>query len=271
MWFHFNSLFTNSNWFSFDNGIDHTPASTSLSDALDDVNLNSNGNSGDSSSDDDVVISEDKEPFESQAAVGEAGTSEPLFSSVTGGYQRNADDLEPSDDNASTSQFMTLNAEDLFSDRPVADWIGWRETQEMQLDGSSVNPFDDIDSTTTSVAPVRPDTISPPSKDTSLPNGLTDAIDSSESSPITESNQSATHVHSLFEDDVEFVGVELEGTEKAMEHALKEGIVGEAGALKRNINPSPEKEKPPADHGAEANEFNDANYWRMDQNVAVLE
>ncbi|CAN8320217.1 unnamed protein product [Cochlearia groenlandica] len=34
-------------------------------------------------------------------------------------------------------------------------------------------------------------------------------------------------VRGMFEEEVEFVGVEAEGTEKAMEQALKEGIVGE--------------------------------------------
>ncbi|VVB09171.1 unnamed protein product [Arabis nemorensis] len=42
-------------------------------------------------------------------------------------------------------------------------------------------------------------------------------------------------VRPFFEEDVEFVGVEPEGTENAMEQALKEGIVGEAGPLKRII------------------------------------
>ena len=84
-------------------------------------------------------------------------------------------------------------------------------------------------------------------------------------------NQRAVAVPSLFEEDVEFVGVELEGTEKAMEQALKEGIVGEAGPLKRNmVSKVPEKES--TDEGGPGiKEFNDANYWRVDQEVAVLE
>ena len=76
---------------------------------------------------------------------------------------------------------------------------------------------------------------------------------------------------SLFEEDVEFVGVELEGTEKPMEQALKEGIVGEARALKRNGSgiPIPEKEK--SDESTGIKEFNDSNYWRVDHEVTVLE
>lgn len=77
---------------------------------------------------------------------------------------------------------------------------------------------------------------------------------------------------SLFEDDVEFVGVELEGTEKAMEQALKEGIVGEAGPLKRNIPPRTVEKEDSDESVAGLKEFNDANYWRVDQEVvAVLE
>ncbi|XP_010541326.1 PREDICTED: serine/threonine-protein phosphatase 6 regulatory subunit 3-like isoform X2 [Tarenaya hassleriana] len=79
-------------------------------------------------------------------------------------------------------------------------------------------------------------------------------------------------VPSLFEEDVEFVGVEPEGTERAMEQALKEGIVGEAGPMKRNAaaaapSPSPEKES----SGDKMKEFNDANYWRIDQDVTLVE
>ncbi|CAN1837296.1 hypothetical protein LINPERHAP1_LOCUS35048 [Linum perenne] len=52
-----------------------------------------------------------------------------------------------------------------------------------------------------------------------------------------------------------------------MEQALKEGIVGEAGALKRGI---PEKENTD-DGGSGLKEYNDANYWKVDQEVAVVE
>jgi serine/threonine-protein phosphatase 6 regulatory subunit 3 len=50
-----------------------------------------------------------------------------------------------------------------------------------------------------------------------------------------------------------------------MEQALKEGIVGEAGPLKRNISPKvPEKENSDTAE-VDNKEFNDANYWRIDQ------
>ncbi|KAL2938345.1 polyprotein [Bienertia sinuspersici] len=56
------SLFTNSNWFTFkDERTDNTPVSTSLSEAMDDINLNGTVNDGNSSSDDEVVVGEDDE------------------------------------------------------------------------------------------------------------------------------------------------------------------------------------------------------------------
>ncbi|XP_063935948.1 uncharacterized protein LOC135147133 [Daucus carota subsp. sativus] len=103
-----------------------------------------------------------------------------------------------------------------------------------------------------------------------LPNGTL----TSTSETLAESNsfqRTAAAGHSLFQEDVEFVGAELEGTEKAMQQAFKEGIVGEAGPLKRNIIPNIVAEENSDDTGTRMKEFNDANHWRVDQEVAVLE
>ncbi|CAN8241643.1 unnamed protein product [Cochlearia groenlandica] len=79
-------------------------------------------------------------------------------------------------------------------------------------------------------------------------------------------------VRGMFEEEVEFVGVEAEGTEKAMEQALKEGIVGEAGPLKRNnIMVQKVAENGKAEESLGVKEFNDSNFWRVDQEVTVLE
>ncbi|XP_010520374.1 PREDICTED: serine/threonine-protein phosphatase 6 regulatory subunit 3 isoform X2 [Tarenaya hassleriana] len=100
--------------------------------------------------------------------------------------------------------------------------------------------------------------------DLRIPNG---GLTSSEGSSEIMSPRSPP-VPSLFEEEVEFVGVEPEGTERAMEQALKEGIVGEAGPMKRTTTiPSPEKEN----SGEKKKEFNDTNYWRIDQEVTVVE
>ncbi|KDO73309.1 hypothetical protein CISIN_1g0361041mg, partial [Citrus sinensis] len=163
----------------------------------------------------------------------------------------------------------------LFAGRPLPDWEGWGGSSDMQVSGSSLNPFIDHDISDVNPAShneaVTSDGSSPSSVESTLPNGSSTSMDSSDGTVSTDGSQRCASVPSLFEEDVEFVGVELEGTERAMEQALKEGIVGEAGPLKRNIiTKGPEKENPD-ESGAAIKEFNDANYWRVDQEVAVLE
>jgi serine/threonine-protein phosphatase 6 regulatory subunit 3 len=169
-------------------------------------------------------------------------------------------------------KFESTDNEDLFGDRPLPDWVGWSEPSDMQVTGSSTNPFLDHSepgsnlSSKSQLDDQNPNSSNGecvPSNGTPTTRGSTDVGDSS--------SQRSVAVPSLFEEDVEFVGVELEGTGKAMEQALKEGIVGEAGPLKRNGSPKvPEKEN--SEEGSPgAKEFNDANYWRVDQEVAVLD
>ncbi|GER33088.1 SIT4 phosphatase-associated family protein [Striga asiatica] len=201
------SLFTNSNWFAFqdDRISGNPPIATSSSEMLD-----------------GLKPSVTKNPF---------------------------DDLDSAD--------LSLESQDNgpFGARPAPTWVAWGNEP-------NVNPFDDPN-------------IKIESDDVQL--GLSNGMSSSESSSSDGSVKSNSSHHknvavpSLFEEDVEFVGVELEGTEKAMEQALKEGIVGEAGPLKRNLSPKkPESETPP-ETGAGMEEFNDANYWRVDQELTVLE
>ncbi|KAL1223851.1 hypothetical protein V5N11_007817 [Cardamine amara subsp. amara] len=132
------------------------------------------------------------------------------------------------------------------------------EPSEMQITSSSLNPIIDVPMLDVKTEPLIPDG-SPTSSETS-----------SGSRSSGQKSPPAAAVRALFEEDVEFVGVEPEGTEKAMEQALKEGIVGEAGPLKRNIvQKVPETENQEENSGV--TEFNDANFWRVDQEVTVLE
>ncbi|XP_039028495.1 serine/threonine-protein phosphatase 6 regulatory subunit 3-like isoform X2 [Hibiscus syriacus] len=243
------SLFTNSNWFAFqDDGNINSPLGTSPSEVM---HLNGTANGGNSSSDDEVVVGEEDE-------MNENGTS---TSNPTNGFNNN-----------SVLGGGTSETENMFGARPILDWVEWGEPLDLQVRGSSKNPFLDDDISEINL-PSHTDTVmsdecSPSNGESILPNGTPDSMDSSEGSVSSETSQkSPPAVPALFEEDVEFVGVELEGTEKAMEQALKEGIVGEAGALKRKVIPKvPENEK--SDDGIE---FNDANFWRVDQEVTVLE
>ncbi|XP_038693597.1 serine/threonine-protein phosphatase 6 regulatory subunit 3-like isoform X1 [Tripterygium wilfordii] len=275
------SLFTNSDWFAFqDDRMDDAPVSTSPSEMMDEINLNGNANGGNSSSDDEVVVGEDDELTENKDSSNSTSTSTANFlNGFPGIGLANIGDLDPQIEKVNASQemggffrFETPQNEDLFGEEPLPEWVGWGESSDLQVGGLSVNPFEDHGNPDHSheVESVAPDVVSPSIGESSLPNGSPTSMGSSDRSGSNDSCQKSVAVPSLFEEDVEFVGVELEGTEKAMEQALKEGIVGEAGPLKRNMIRKVGKDNPD-DGGAGIKEFNDANYWRVDQEVAVLE
>ncbi|PPS06954.1 hypothetical protein GOBAR_AA13676 [Gossypium barbadense] len=255
------SLFTNSNWFAFqDDRTGNAPATTSPTDVMTQMNLNGTANG---------VVS----------FIGWTCMVGYVMNEFNNFMSRG--DLSPQGEKANATQDMGFfrfetTENELFGDRSLPEWVRWGEYSDLQVGGSSKNPFLDDDSsdvnlpsqTETMVTDVAP----PLNGESVLPSGSSDSMDLSEGSEGSDTNQkSPPSVPSLFEEDVEFVGVELEGTEKAMEQALKEGIVGEAGPLKRSSVPKvPEKENPD-DDGAGMKEFNDSNYWRVDQEVSVSE
>ncbi|XWS74289.1 hypothetical protein CRYUN_Cryun02cG0202300 [Craigia yunnanensis] len=267
------NLFTNSNWFAFqDDRMGNAPMATSPTEVMDAINLNGTANGGNSSSDDEVVVGEEDELNESTST---SNAMNGFNNSMNGG------DLNPQGENANASHnmgffgFDTPENVDVFGDRPLPEWVGWGESSDLQVGGSSKNPFLDDDSSEVNL-PSHTETVvtdgSPSNGEAILPNGSSDSMDLGDGSVSSDTSQkSPPPVPSLFEEDVEFVGVELEGTEKAMEQALKEGIVGEAGPLKRNIIPKIQEKENSDDGGAGMKEFNDANYWRVDQEVTVLE
>ncbi|KAL0436905.1 UNVERIFIED_CONTAM: Ubiquitin-like protein 5 [Sesamum radiatum] len=271
------SLFTNSNWFAFqdDRNAGDAPVNTSSSDIMDDINLNGISNSGNSSSDDEVVVGEDEEMTESRtSANGSSSFQANVLNGLNLSNSRNDEDSTSQNEKTAASNdlgffhFDTPDNDDPFEDRPIPEWVAWGEGSGFQVGGSSVNPFDDqsniTDNLVHSLAP-SPAPITPTSSGDPVTNGEIISTESSDGSAKSDSSQKSVAVPSLFEEDVEFVGVELEGTEKAMEQALKEGIVGEAGPLKRNITPKKSEKEDSDDGGAGMKEFNDANYWRVDQ------
>ncbi|KAF8116233.1 hypothetical protein N665_0020s0085 [Sinapis alba] len=220
------SLFTNSDWFTFqDNNFGSTPSDTAGSNTLQDEELNRAFNANTSSSDDDEVV------------VGEED-----------------DDLtrNPKDETNFQMEFFDFNTsektEEAFAEQPP-EWVGWSEpSSDMQVSsGTGLNPFlDDDDDDSKNMMNLNIPT----------PEGKTE--------PVIQNGSSSPTERSLFEKDVEFVGVEAEGTEKAMEQAMKEGTVGEAGAMKRKIETVEEE-------SSGVKEFNDNNFWKVDQEVGVLE
>lgn len=279
------SLFTNSNWFAFqDDRIGNMPVGTSPSDMMEDVNLNGSANGGNSSSDDEVVVGEDDEFVGNKDSINGASSSNTnVMNGSNGSSSTSSGSLNPEGEKASASnsndlgffRFDTPDNEDLFGDRPLPEWVGWGDSSDLQVGGSSVNPFVDCDNSDADMSShnesLTPGVGAPSSAESVLPNGFPTTTGSSEGSTGSDSGQRSVAVPSLFEEDVEFVGVELEGTEKAMEQALKEGIVGEAGPLKRNVIQKVQEKENSDEAGPGIKEFNDANYWRVDQEVAVLE
>ncbi|KAE8732994.1 auxin response factor 18-like [Hibiscus syriacus] len=267
-------LFTNSNWFPFQyEKIGDGTMAASSTEVMDEINLNGSTNGGNSSSNDEVIVEEEDELNESQQSMIVTSTSNAMNgfnNSMRGG------DLNPQGENKNTSNdmgffgFDTDENDDLFGDRPLPEWVGWGEPSDVHVGGSSKNPFLDDDSSDVNL-PRNTETVVPSNGECMHVNGLSDSMDTSDGlASSVMSQKSPPPVPSLFE-DVEFVGVELEGTEKAMEHALKEGIVMDAGPLKMTIIPKVAEKENSDEIGAGIKEFNDANYWRVDQEVAVSE
>ncbi|KAK6163333.1 hypothetical protein DH2020_000197 [Rehmannia glutinosa] len=232
------SLFTNSNWFAFqdDRNSGNTPMDTSPSDTPDDLKLNTTSNGSNSTSDDDeVVVGEDMELAGSKTSTNGSSISD--TNPFNGGVPIPQNDTTDASNDLGFFRFETPETDDPFGDRPIPEWVAWGEASDVQLGGSSVNLFEDQNNITEN--PVH----SVEADDVTVANGVSSPTDSSDGSGKSDSSQKSVAVPSLFEEDVEFVGVELEGTEKAMEQALKEGIVGEAGPLKRNLVPKKPKKR----------------------------
>ncbi|KAJ4970638.1 hypothetical protein NE237_003737 [Protea cynaroides] len=145
------SLFTNSNWFAFQGDrIGNESLSTSLSETMDEINLNGTENGGGSSSDDEVVVGEDEELVDCMASGNVApSSSSNSVDGCTGSDLADKGDLNTRDEKASASsdldffQYGTAD-NDPFGDKPLHDWVGWQESADLQIDGSSRNPFSDF-------------------------------------------------------------------------------------------------------------------------------
>ncbi|KAI3995615.1 hypothetical protein MKX01_023360 [Papaver californicum] len=267
------NLFTNSNWFAFqDDMIGTEGLSTSTSEKMDDVNLNGATSGGNSSSDDEVVVGED-------LLVG--NTASGNMASESSSSSPDAEDMKLHKKNAGVSSdvgsFQYEMADDNTSsgDRSLHDCMGGQDSSDAQVSGSDWNPINEDGKAQVDLSMESVDAAPDPlcNGEVEVPPSTTSPMDSSDCIVGSSTSNGPTVAPSLFEEDVEFVGVEMEGTEKAMEQALKEGIVGEAGPLKRKLLPKvvPEKKSEEDNGGEGLLEFNDMNYWKVDQEVAVVQ
>lgn len=87
-----------------------------------------------------------------------------------------------------------------------------------------------------------------------------------------EASQGPEVVETLFGSPVKLVGVEAAGTAKAMEKALKEGIVGEAGPILPHADAVLDKDDESTVRDGVGNaDYNDVNYWRSDYDQSVAQ
>jgi len=167
---------------------------------------------------------------------------------------------------------------DIFSVKPP-DWVGWKDTADFEGTSgrnpfSANNPFemdignpseagDNLESACTNQdSKMKMDHVT--GKETIQDGSVPELQEGAEADGLVNKT-----TLSLFEENVEFVGVEIEGTKKAMEHALKEGIVGEAGPIKRDIGLKSEETKMIDENGD--SKYNDMNYWRSDYNSTIAQ
>lgn len=224
------NLFTNSNWFAFqeDRSIEES-LSTSTLGRMEDISPN-----GTASGSKEIVAGGNGEL---RVAADSPGTGSELGGNSTpDGFVD-----QPSTDSAKRSalddmgvfRFETGASEDLFNDQQLPDWVGWHEPSDIQVDST-----DDI--------PTTADVV-----ESSLPNGV-DRADGNPASTSEPSHAKAEGaVPSLFEEDAEFVGVDLESPKKS------------------TITKSLEMEMPGEDKPAMM-EFN-KNHWRVEPEVGVVQ
>ncbi|GAA0168952.1 phosphatase modulator [Lithospermum erythrorhizon] len=129
------SLFTNSDWFAFqDNASGDNMDTSSPSDVMDEINLNGTSNGGNSSSDDEVVVGEDEELAESKIDFDSlSSTNGDLIVQVAEANPKNGEELSspmesagPSDD-IGLFQFEASDDGNPFIGKPTPEWVSWRE------------------------------------------------------------------------------------------------------------------------------------------------
>jgi serine/threonine-protein phosphatase 6 regulatory subunit 3 len=236
--------------------------------------------SGDSSSDDEVVLGEDEDLIDTAtSARGNLSKIQPLANGPEeGAASHSSEDKELSSklEKVDLSDNLSLfrQQEEEVAGENMPDWmLGLRETAP-GLEGTSgrdafgdTNPFD-----------VHfPDPAEPAGEAPALPGdeSNTDAVLSPPTvlpaEFVRELVPAEGHMINPMTGE-EIAGVEPDGTIRAMEKMLKEGVVGEAVPMFTNEheheheNDVHAKEIPSGD-----SDFNDRNYWRSDYSQSVDE
>ncbi|KAJ6809621.1 serine/threonine-protein phosphatase 6 regulatory subunit 3-like isoform X1 [Iris pallida] len=248
---HGSSLFTNSNWFAFqEDKIDEEPLSTSTLDKMEDVNLNGTASSG---NDDEVVVGADE--------LRDTAASSRIDSDLVNDASNALDEklAEPEEGNNSNDlslfRFETGGNDDLFSDQQLPDWVGWRDPSDIKMDNDG--PSDVLSTTAESVVPT-------------LPNGLS-RVDADPASTLESSEPAKAEgtAPSLFDEEAEFVGVDFEGSQRSIDTKPEEmDIPGEnkSGVM----NTRPEEMDMPSEDKSGVKDLS-KRQWRVEPEAGVAQ
>ncbi|MCO5573328.1 hypothetical protein L7F22_027097 [Adiantum nelumboides] len=211
-----------------------------------------------SNSEDDVIVGEDNDIATS--SVDSNLQEKHGNSSATAEFQRTSDrgvmdDLSSRMHNFGilddVSFFQDKNSDDqIFSARPP-DWASWKDPSIVESTSGRIKCSDEKNPCEDNKAAQSNGGIAEPIVDESF-------------------KQADEHLKGA----VVVVGVEIEGTAKAMEHALREGIVGEAGPIRppTSIEKSDNELKSSTDIVTDLDlDYNDVSYWKSDYSQSISE
>lgn len=229
------------------------PTNVTTLERMDDVNLNDTSYGGDSS-DDEVVVGVEEFTKAEMPKNEYSGSGSGFMAHVTSREDASLSVLSTDvtklnvADDVSLFRFDTDENEDLFGDQQLPEWVGWREASDIQVDGST-----DVSTQSNSTETA----VSTASVSTGGELGLEGPVSASESVELAKAEETTP---CLFEEDAEFVGVDIE---------VRRAMNGEVGAIKRNLVKVPELPKPHEDETARL-EFS-KSHWRMEPEVGVVQ
>ncbi|MCO5552402.1 hypothetical protein L7F22_005913 [Adiantum nelumboides] len=242
-----------------------------------------------SNSKDDVIVGEDNDIATS--SVVSNSQEKHGNSSATAEFQRTSDKGGMDDLSSRMHNFRVLddvsffqdkNSDDqIFSARPP-DWASWKDPSIVESTSGRIKCSDEKNPCEDNKAAQSNGGIAERLVDESFKQADeqlkgADVVVGKEATSTAydpEDFRSDQLCESLFDTSVQFVGVEIEGTAKAMKHALREGIVGEAGPIRppTSIEKSDNELKSSTDIVTDLDlDYNDVNYWKSDYSQSISE
>ncbi|KAL2652053.1 hypothetical protein R1flu_020181 [Riccia fluitans] len=280
------NMFGNKNWFAFqDDNRSKQPLPeflisppSQLNQRIEDEHVTRDvsppNSSGGSSSDDEVVVGEDEELVDTATSANLPGTVGPSFETRlengTGHDVSNSGESPVTSlENTSTELEKFGLSDNLFPndrDDGCVDWEGLR--QNISLEGTSGRDTESKSLGNEEIVAVAgaAEVNSVPSSETGNElsyNSISSGI------RVKEEDSAVAEVQVPLFGGTPVTGVEAEGTAKAMEKALKEGIVGEAIPILPHELPVDDDFDPRAKEAVSDPSFNDVNYWRSDYDQSL--